>query len=172
MKIFAVAPLLLLAACASTPSGPNVMVLPGTGKSFDQFRFDENECRQYAHSYSGGSTPDQASADSGAKSAVAGAAIGGLAGAAIGGSGRAAVAGAALGTAGGALAGTGTGGHSARTVQQRYDMGYQQCMYAKGHQVPMARSERATRPAPRAAQRYYGTPPPPPPGTPPPPPPG
>jgi hypothetical protein len=160
-------PLLVLAACASTPSGPGVMVLPGTGKSFDQFRFDDHECRQYAHSYSGGGTPNEASSDAGAKSALAGAAIGGLAGAAIGGSGRAAVAGAALGTAGGAIAGTGTGAHSGRTVQQRYDVGYQQCMYAKGHQIPMARQQRSAPPPPR----YYGTPPPPPPGTPPPPPP-
>ena len=168
MKILLAVPSLLLAACVSTPSGPGVMVLPGNGKSFDQFRFDENECRQYAHSYSGGNTPDQAGADSGAKSALAGAAIGGLAGAAIGGSGHAAVAGAALGTAGGALAGTGAAGHTGRTVQQRYDIGYQQCMYAKGHQIPMARQQRS---APRSSNRYYGTPPPPPPGTPPPPPP-
>jgi hypothetical protein len=158
---------LLAAGCASTPSGPGVMVLPGNGKSFDQFRFDENECRQYAQSYSGGNTPDQAGADSGAKSAVAGAAIGGLAGAAIGGSGRAAVAGAALGTAGGALAGTGAAGHTGRTVQQRYDMGYQQCMYAKGHKIPMSPEAAAReRSQYRAASR-----PPPPPGRPPPPPP-
>ena len=41
--------LLLLSACGSTPLyGPGVLVLPGTGKSFDQFRSDERDCRGYA----------------------------------------------------------------------------------------------------------------------------
>jgi hypothetical protein len=53
-------------------------------------------------------------------------------------------------------------------VQGRYDIGYQQCMYAKGHQIPMAASryDRPYRPS-----RPMAPPPPPPPGTPPPPPP-
>src|SRR6266704_3177461 len=37
---------LLLGACVSVPSGPSVMVLPGTGKSFDQFRADDMNCLQ------------------------------------------------------------------------------------------------------------------------------
>jgi hypothetical protein len=41
--------LLLLSACGSTPVyGPGVLVLPGTGKSFDEFRSDEHDCRGYA----------------------------------------------------------------------------------------------------------------------------
>lgn len=169
IRALALLPLAFLAACASTPSGPGVMVLPGSGKSFDQFRFDDYECRQYASSQVGGTTPDQASADSGARSAAAGALIGGLAGAALGGNANTAVAGAALGTAGGAIAGTGAGAQSGRTLQQRYDIGYQQCMYAKGHQIPLAgRYDRPSRPAPRPSAP---PPPPPPPGTPPPPPP-
>src|SRR3954468_19010502 len=133
-----IVPLALLAACASTPTGPSVMVLPGSGKTFDQFRFDDNECRQFATAQLGGKEADQASTDAGVRSAAAGAAIGALAGAAITRSGHGAVAGAGIGGAGGAIAGAGTGGSSARTVQQRYDMGYQQCMYAKGHQIPTA----------------------------------
>lgn len=167
-RIFIFVSSIFLTACASTPSGPGVMVLPGSGKSFDHFRFDDHECRQYASSQVGGTTPDQAAADSGAKSAVAGGVIGGLAGAALGGS-RGAVAGAGLGTAGGALAGTGTAGYSSRSLQQRYDHGYQQCMYAKGHKIPMAAGRydrpRAHRPS------MVPPPPPPPPGAPPPPPP-
>src|SRR5438270_450596 len=108
-KIAACGALLLLAACASAPTGPSVMVLPGSSKSFEQFRFDDYECRQYASEYSGGKTAEQASADAGIKSAAAGAAIGALAGAAIGGNGNAAAAGAGLGAAGGAIAGTGAG---------------------------------------------------------------
>ncbi len=167
-KIAACGALLLLAACASAPTGPSVMVLPGSNKSFEQFRFDDYECRQYASEYSGGKTAEQASADAGIRSAAAGAAIGALAGAAIGGSGNSAAAGAGLGAAGGAIAGTGAGAQSAYTVQGRYDIGYQQCMYAKGHQIPMAASryDRPYRPS-----RPMAPPPPPPPGTPPPPPP-
>jgi hypothetical protein len=170
MKKTAVAVGLLgLVGCASIPSGPNVMVLPGTGKSFDQFRADDFECRHYAHVQSGGKTPDQAGTDAGVNSAAVGAAVGAVAGAAIGRSGHAAVAGAGLGTAGGALAGTGAAAHSGHSVQHRYDMAFQQCMYAKGHQIPMAAGYRgSTRSSYRQATP---PPPPPPPGTPPPPPP-
>jgi hypothetical protein len=49
-------------------------------------------------------------------------------------------------------------------VQGRYDIGYQQCMYAKGHQIPMA-AGRYDRPY---RSRQATPPPPPPPGTPPP----
>ncbi len=164
-KALCLIPIALLAGCVSMPSGPGVMVLPGSGKSFDQFRFDDYECRQYASSQVGGNTPDQAAADSGVKSAVVGAAIGTVACAALGGS-QGAVAGAGIGTAGGALAGSGAASRSGYTLQQRYDFGYQQCMYAKGHQIPMAgRYDRPYRAAPRPSA------PPPPPGTPPPPPP-
>ena len=168
MNLLKLSPLLLLAACASTPTGPGVMVLPGSGKSFDQFRFDDYECRQYAQSQIGGGTPNQSAADSGVASAAVGAAVGTVAGAAIGGS-RGAGVGAGVGLATGALAGTGAAQETGRTAQQRYDIGYQQCMYAKGHKIPMAASRYDRRPAYREA-----TPPPPPPppsGTPPPPPP-
>src|SRR3954463_11998273 len=152
-------PVAFLAACAAPmPSGPAVMVLPGSGKNFDQFRFDDYECRQYASSQIEGKTPDQASSDAGGRSAALGAAVGGLAGAALGGNARGAVAGAALGTAGGALAGPGAGAQSGRPLQQRYDVGYQQCMYAKGHQIPMA-----GRYAPNRPTRQGARPPPPPP---------
>src|SRR6185436_6228476 len=113
-------PLVVLAGCAVAPTGPGVMVLPGQGKSFDTFRFDDNECKQFA-SGQVGTTAEQAQADSAGKSAIAGAAIGALAGAAITRSGHGMVAGAGLGGAGGAIAGAGAGGSSARTVQQRYD---------------------------------------------------
>ena len=31
----------LLTGCVTIPTGPSVMVLPGSGKSFDQFRLDD-----------------------------------------------------------------------------------------------------------------------------------
>jgi hypothetical protein len=174
-KAFYLIPVAFLAACAAPmPSGPGVMVLPGSGKNFDQFRLDDYECRQYASAQIDGKTPDQAASDAGGRSAALGAVVGGLAGAALGGNSGSAVAGAALGTAGGALAGTGSGSQSGRTLQQRYDVGYQQCMYAKGHQIPMAsRYDRSSRPAAAPAASRPSIPPPPPPsGTPPPPPSG
>jgi hypothetical protein len=163
MNLLKISPLLLVAACASTPTGPGVMVLPGSGKSFDQFRFDDYECRQYAQAQVGG-TPNQAAADSGVASAAVGAAVGTVAGAAIGGS-RGAGVGAGVGLATGAVAGTGAAQASGRTAQQRYDIGYQQCMYAKGHKIPMASGIH------RGTSYRQVAPPPPPPGTPPPPPP-
>lgn len=160
---------LALAGCASTPSGPSVMVLPGSNKSFEQFRADDFECRQFAHFQSGGQTPDQAGSSAGVNTAAVGAVVGAAAGAAIGRSGEAAVAGAGIGTAGGALAGTGAAAHSARTVQGRYDMAFQQCMYAKGHQIPMSGGYRGH--LGRSYRQATPPPPPPPAGTPPPPPP-
>jgi hypothetical protein len=60
---------------------------------------------------------------------------------------------------------------SGRSPQQRYDAAFQQCMYAKGHQVPMARGA-----VPRPRNSSAATPPPPPSpppaGAPPPPPSG
>jgi hypothetical protein len=175
---------LLLAGCVSMPSGPSVMALPGTGKSFDQFRADDMDCRQFASSQVGGATAEQAQADSAVKSAAIGTAVGALAGALVGGRGSAG-AGAATGLIIGGAAGAGAGNASGRTLQQRYDIGYTQCMYAKGHQVPMAGRAYAPRPAatyytppPPPPPNYSAPPPgasaypPPPPGSPPPPPPG
>ncbi len=160
----------LAAGCATPPpSGPSVMVLPGSSKSFDQFRYDDYECRQFASSQIGGNTPQDAAVNSGVASAAVGTAVGAAAGGLMGGNAGAGV-GAGVGLAAGALAGTGAANSSAYSLQRRYDVGYQQCMYAKGHQIPMA----ASRYTPRrpAASRNAAPPPPPPPGTPPPPPPG
>ena len=77
----------LLSACASAPTyGPSMMVLPGTGKTFDHFRLDEQDCRAHAQSQITKSGAEQDSAGS---------------------------------------------------PQQRYDRSFLQCMYAKGHKVPL-----------------------------------
>jgi outer membrane lipoprotein SlyB len=160
--------LLVVAGCTSIPTGPSVMALPGTGKNFDQFRADDGECRQYSSVQVGGNTPNQAAADSGVKSAIVGTLIGAAAGAAMNG-GQGAAVGAGVGLAGGALAGTGAGEQSSYALQHRYDIAYTQCMYAKGHKVPVSgRFESST---PEASGSRTTTPPPPPPGNPPPPPP-
>jgi hypothetical protein len=108
---------LLLTACSSAAYGPSVLVLPGSGKTFEQFRFDEQECRGYAQ------PSDQDSA-----------------------------------------------------AQQQFDRRFVQCMYAKGHKVPVssrysdAQQETAARTPPPPAQppaEARAPAPPPPPGQPP-----
>jgi len=149
---------LLAAACVSVPTGPSIMALPGAGKSFDQFRSDDLECRDYANMQVGGSNANQADAESIAKSAALGTVIGAAAGAAIGGRDAAGV-GAGAGLAMGGLAGTGAGDASARGLQRRYDHAYIQCMYAKGDKVPVSGRLESRSPPPI----YYAPPPPPPP---------
>jgi hypothetical protein len=84
------AAVLALAACASAPTGPTVPVLPGTGKSLEQFRVDDGACQQFAMSQvMGGTAPGAA------------------------------------------------GTLSTYAMQRRYDLGYIQCMYSKGHRVPV-----------------------------------
>lgn len=84
------AAVLMLAACASAPTGPTVPVLPGTGKSLEEFRVDDGACQQFAMSQ-------------------------------------------AMGAGAAGAAGTG----STYAMQRQYDFGYIQCMYAKGHRVPV-----------------------------------
>lgn len=169
----ALSPLLLLAGCMSMPTGPSVMALPGTGKNFEQFRFDDAECRLYAQNQIGGGSADQAAVDAGVRSAALGTAIGAAAGAAMGGHDAAAF-GAATGLLMGTMAGAGAGQSSAYATQRYYDNAYVQCMYARGQQVPvpaaMARSRRQAPVEPAATTPSgAGYAPPPPPGYAPPP---
>ncbi|HZM48650.1 MAG TPA: glycine zipper family protein [Burkholderiales bacterium] len=91
---------LLIGACATAPTEPSVLALPGTGKGLQQFNTDDIECRQSARP-----RPEA------------------------------------------------TGSWTEQ--QRRYDFAYIQCMYAKGHRVPVP-------------GQYIGAPS----GGPPPPPPG
>ena len=172
-SLAAVSGVLLLAGCASLPAGPSVMALPGTGKSFDQFRGDDAECRRYAQHQGGGGGANQAAVDAGVRSAVVGTAVGAVAGAAIGGRGGAGV-GAGTGLLVGSMVGTETAQVSAYGTQRNYDNAYVQCMYAKGQRVPVTAGQRSQLEGP--VQRAPAVPassayPPPPPGNPPPPPP-
>ena len=162
---------LLLGACATYPTGPSAMALPGTGKNFDQFRADDSDCRQFAIS-STGASPENVAADSVVKSAAIGTAIGAVAGAALGGNSSGAAAGAGTGLLVGSLAGAGAGQGSAYDVQRRYDAGYLQCMYSKGHKVPVSGRFVSSSPSgsyatPQPPTSYAA--PPPPPNAPPPP---
>lgn len=163
----ALAGLVLVAGCATVPTAPSVMALPGNGRSFESFRFDDGDCRQYASQQVGGASNDAA-----VRSAVVGTAIGAAAGAIIGGSQGAGV-GAGTGLLFGSAVGAGSQYDANYGSQRHYDAAYVQCMYAKGHRVPVpAAYGRAWTQAPSEAAYTSHTPPPPPPGSPPPPPPG
>lgn len=49
----------LLTACTSMPTGPSMMALPGSTKSFDKFRIDDNQCRQFAHEQVNSTNPEK-----------------------------------------------------------------------------------------------------------------
>ena len=155
-----------LTGCVAIPAGPRTSALPGSTKTFDQFRFDDGDCRQYASDSIGGQTHGRAQADTAVASTVAGAAIGAMIGAAVSG-GHGAAVGAAVGGASGGLVGLGAGEAYAYDAQYRYDQAYQQCMYGKGHRVAV--NGRAGYgygygySAPPPPPRYGYAPPPPPP---------
>lgn len=159
---------LAVAGCVSLPAGPSVMVLPGSGHTFEQFRNDDAVCQQYAYWQIGGTSANQAATNGAVTSAAVGTAVGAAAGAALGGGGGAAV-GAGVGMAGGSIAGTGVASSSWQATQDRYDIAYIQCMYAKGHQVPVR--GQFSPPVSQVPSPASVDIPPPPPGSPPPPPP-
>lgn len=152
---------LLLGACASAPTGPSVMALPGTGKNFEQFRADDAVCRQFALEQVGGVSAGDAATDAGIRSAAVGTAVGAIAGAAIGGRDAAGV-GAGTGLLVGSMAGGGAAHQSAYGTQRQYDNAYVQCMYAKGERVPVSGAlARPQSVAPPVAAPAYMPPPPP-----------
>lgn len=119
------------------PNEPSVMVLPGTGKSFEEFQADNNVCKQFAFGQVAGRSPEATGVGSGVRSAALGTILGAAAGTVADGS-RGASAGAGAGLALGGLAGASAAETSGSRLQRRYDIGYQQCMYAKGHRIPTA----------------------------------
>jgi hypothetical protein len=152
----------VLGGCATMPTGPTVMVMPGAGKPFEVFMADDSVCRQWAQQSIGGASPSETANQNTATGAVVGTLVGAGMGAAIGaatGNAGAAGAGAAIGGGVGLLGGTAMGSNAAAAseyqLQRRYDIAYQQCMYAKGNQIPGV--------VRRQTQAY--APPPPPPGT-------
>ena len=141
----------MLAGCASIPSGPSVAVMPGPGKPFDQFQADNAICRQFAEQQIG-ANPNEVAREQVLTGAATGAVVGAATGALMGHGHEGpteSMAGAGLIV--GSAAGANAAAASTMTLQRRYDIAYQQCMYAKGNLIPGY-------PAPR-----YAPPPPPPP---------
>jgi hypothetical protein len=147
----------VLGGCATIPAGPSVTVLPGPGKPFDVFQSDDAACRQWAMQQIG-TSPNDAAHQNLAAGAVLGTIVGAGLGAAIGGAYGNPGAGAAIGAASGLFGGTAIASGPAYAtrweLQRRYDIAYEQCMYAKGNQIPGFMQ----RPG-----RVYSAPPPPPP---------
>jgi hypothetical protein len=137
----AVTAVLVVSGCATLPSGPSVLVLPGQGKSFEQFQADDYVCRRWAE-HQIGMTAQQTANENTVQGAAAGTVIGAGAGALLGAAAGNAAAGAAIGAGSGLLVGTAAGAGAGREygwqAQQRYDNAYVQCMYAKGNEVPGA----------------------------------
>ncbi|MDR3371329.1 hypothetical protein [Rhodoferax sp.] len=152
---------LILAGCAAVPTGPQVAVMPPPGKSFEQFRSEDGMCRNYAQQ-SIGITPSQASGQDIVGSAVVGGLVGAAAGAAMGGRHNPVGQTAGFGVLAGTAVGVSQGGRDANDLQRRYDIAYEQCMYAKGNQLPQAYGgqRRATMtPVPQSAPPVYAVPP-------------
>ena len=168
--------LALLGGCATMPTGPTVTVYPAPGKPFELFQADDNACRQWAQAQIGGASPSQTANENAAGGAVLGAIVGAGMGAAIGAATGNVGAGAAIGGATGLLGGTAIGADqgafSRYQLQRRYDIAYQQCMDAKGNQIPGIRPAPAYGPPPPppayGPPPGYGSPPPPPQQAPPP----
>lgn len=165
---------LWLAACTAVPTGPNVMVLPGTGKNLAEFQADDALCRSWAARQTGAAPAEGATAST-ATGAAVGTALGAASGAAVGAASGSASTGAAVGSGlgllGGTVIGAGRGESAQWTLQDRYDVAYMQCMYTKGNQIPIPRgSVPAERTGTRSSEPAEI--PPPPAGEPPPPPPG
>ncbi|TPG58394.1 glycine zipper family protein [Ewingella americana] len=142
-RFYQMAPLALLAAlsgCVSPPSSPDVTVLPGSSKSYGQFRQDDILCRNSAQdSVSGGAqAASNNAAGTAAAGTVVGAAAGALLGAASGHAGPGALIGAGSGLLVGSAMGSNTAGMSSGDLQNQYDVVYTQCMYAKGNKIPAA----------------------------------
>ncbi len=99
MIILTSSAMLATLGCASIPTGPSVMVLPGVGLTLEHFSKDNIICQQFASLQVSG-TPNQAEINN-------------------------------------SHANTATSSTFADDAQLRYDMAYIQCMYIKGHQVPV-----------------------------------
>ncbi|WP_370551245.1 glycine zipper family protein [Glaciimonas sp. PAMC28666] len=160
-KILAAAAVLMLGGCVGVPTGPNVMAMPGAGKSYDQFRNDDNDCHRSAQDRVGPGA-GQATADNATGTAVAGTLIGATVGALIGAASGRAGAGAAIGAGGGLLVGSSAASNNADRsgagIQRQYNNVYTQCMYAKGNRVPVPAGyddNRRPRYAPAPPPDYY-----------------
>jgi len=105
---------LFLSACSTMPSGPQVQAMPGTGKSLTQFNADGALCQKNAMDVIAGKTSSQSATSKEAQGTVPDSAA------------KTAPA-----------AAPAASDSSKSGLQRRYDFAYFQCMYIKGHRVPV-----------------------------------
>jgi hypothetical protein len=159
-------PALLLTGCAVNPTGPHVAVMPPPGKPFEVFAAEDQYCRNYAQQSIGGASAADEGNQRAVGTAVLGTVIGAAAGSALGSRRNGTNAGAGMGLLAGTAVGANQGAMSSQDLQRRYDIAYQQCMYAKGNQVPGMRYQpnpAMMAPPPDYPPDYSTYPPPPPP---------
>ena len=142
----AVIPVLLLSACAETPMGPTVQVLPTPGKDYGTFLQEQNFCRSQAELAVRGQAEHQN--EKALIGGIAATALGAGLGAAVGG-GYGAGIGAAAGAVGGGVGGGAYSEGRERGIKIEYSNAYVQCMGAYHNVIPGVYSA----PPPGA---YYG----------------
>jgi len=129
----ALAGVMVLSACAQTPMGSTVPVMPGPNASLASFQNDQAVCRQFAQQ----AVADQVQGANlrGLGTAALTTALGAGLGGAIGG-GR----GAGIGAAGGALGGAGLAAvgssNTQQSIQAQFDNAFAACMFSLGNTVP------------------------------------
>ena len=124
-----------LVACVSAPTGPTIAVMPREGKPFEVFQQEDQQCRGFATNAIKDSS--NAALKDAATSAAVAAALGAAAGAMIGGGSHTGVGtGAGVGLLGGSAIGAMNASGKENQAQAQYNIAYEQCMYAKGNQVP------------------------------------
>ncbi|WP_246495444.1 glycine zipper family protein [Ameyamaea chiangmaiensis] len=135
---------MLLSACAETPQGPMVPVVPAQGKAFAQFTQESTFCKyQATRAVNGQAARANGRAVLGALIPTAlGAGLGAAVGSAYGGPWRGSYAGtgAGIGAGAGALVGGGMAAASSTRaqggIQMQYDNTYAACMVTYGNVVP------------------------------------
>ena len=153
-RVFPLLMLMFAVGCATLPTGPSVKVLPAPGKPFELFLAEDALCRQWAEQRLGmspGEIMSQNTATGAVVGTMIGTGLGAVLGAASGNTGAGAAFGAGTGLLFGTAAGSNAGQVSGYEAQRRYDISYEQCMYAKGNQIPgmvIHRAKRTTTPPP------------------------
>jgi uncharacterized protein YcfJ len=151
----------LVSGCATTPFGPTYTAVPPPNKPAAVFDSEDAACRGRAADAVQGQVAAANNQQVGATlfTAILGTALGATFGGA-----RGAAIGAAAGAGAGGIYGVNSAQWQQLSIQQRYNVVYAQCMYARGNSIPGY-------PPPRHMHRPPPSDiPPPPPGAPPPPP--
>jgi hypothetical protein len=124
---------MVLSACAQTPMGSTVPVMPGPNTSLASFQNDQATCRQFAQQ----AVADQVQGANlrGLGTAALTTALGAGLGGAIGG-GRGAGIGAASGALGGAGLAAAGSSNTQQSIQAQFDNAFAACMYSLDNTVP------------------------------------